>query len=401
MRIVFAHNRYLHRGGEDESREQEMLALKNRGHQIFEYVTDNRDVAKSSYLSTGARSVWNRREKLRVDAFLRKTEADVLKVDNYFPLLSTSIFEAAQSLGVATVLSVRNYRVICPASTLYRDGAPCTKCVGKKFALPAVRHRCYRGSALQSLAVALGNAYGHVGGIWSRVIDNFIAVSEHVRNELVRGGFPSERISVKPNFIRDTGVGDGSGGYALYVGRLTPEKGISTLLDAWEQIGTVLPLKIVGDGPLQADIQARIKTFPGIEYLGRKPLEEVCELLGRATALIFPSEWSEPFGRAVIEAFSKGTPVIAADTPVVRTLVSHSSNGWLYRVGSSGALVEAVRRMMSDPMRLVEMRACARETYLQNYTPELNYLQMMEIFHRAISRKKGQQRQELVVPSAP
>ncbi len=384
LHITFAHNRYLYRGGEDESREQEMAMLRAQGHTVSEYVVDNRDVPKGSYVSAGLRSVWNGVEHERMRKYLRSARPDILKVDNYFPLLSPAIFDAAKAEGVATVLSVRNYRLVCPAATLYRDGHVCTDCVGHRLATSAIRHRCYRDSSLQSAAVVLSNTWAHLRGTWQRSIDQYIAVSRFVKEQLIQGGFPAEKIAVKPNCIADTGMGDGSGHYALFVGRLTAEKGVRVLLEAWRQIGSAMPLKIIGDGPLEAEIRASLPQLPGVEYLGRRSIAEVCESLGRATALIFPSEWMEPFGRTIIEAYSKGTPVIAADTAPMRDMIEHEVTGLLYPTGSADALAGAVRALQADAQRLRAMRARARERYMRDYSVERNYAAMMEIFSRVL-----------------
>lgn len=389
LHITFAHNRYLFRGGEDESREQEMAMLRAQGHRVSEYVVDNRDLPKSNYLSAGFRSVWNRVEHDRMRDFLREMRPDILKVDNYFPLLSPAIFDAAKSEGVATLLSMRNYRVICPAATLYRDGATCTECVGQRFATPAIRHRCYRDSFLQSSAVVLSNAYAHLHGTWQHSIDQYIAVSQFVKDQLVQGGFPAEKISVKPNCIADTGVGDGAGRYALFAGRLTVEKGVRTLLNAWRQIGSTLPLRIIGEGPLETEVRASLDELPAVEYLGRRPIAEVCDLLGHATALIFPSEWMEPFGRTIIEAYSKGTPVIAADTLPMRDMVDHQETGLLYAAGRPEALTAAVRWLLSDAQQLSRMRIQARKRYLRDFSVERNYEAMTEIFDRILPSRPG------------
>lgn len=388
MRILFAHNRYLNRGGEDESREQEMAILRSHGQEVIEYVVDNREVKKRNLISTGLRSVWNAQQYQYVRNLIRDTQPDILKVDNHFPILSPSIFDAAKSMGVPTVLSVRNYRLVCPSANLFRAGEICTQCVGKRSAFPAIQHRCYRGSFLQSSSVVLSNAYAHLHGTWTNSIDQYIAVSEFVKKQLVLGGFSADKISVKPNFISDTGPGDGSGRYAIFVGRLTEEKGIRTVLAAWRKAGAALPLKIIGEGPLESVVQKAAGELASIEYLKWRPIDEVCEHLGRAMVLIFPSAWLEPFGRSIIEAYSKGTPVIAADTEPMRDMIENEQTGLFFKAGSSEELAERVLSLAAGPERLARMRTRARERYLRSYSAEQNYRRMMEIFGRALSAQK-------------
>jgi glycosyltransferase involved in cell wall biosynthesis len=389
MRILFLHNRYIYRGGEDESRAQEIAMLRARGEKVFDYVLDNAEIKSGNLITVGVRSVWNTKESDQVKEMIRSEKPDIVKVDNFFPLLSPSVFAAAKSMGVPTTLSVRNYRLICPSANLFRDGHVCTLCVGHKIALDAIKYRCYRQSYLQSTAVVASNAYAHARGVWTESIDRYIAVSSFVKQQLIAGGFPEEKILVKPNFISDTGVGDGSGGYALYVGRLTEEKGVRSFLNAWRDVPQSVSLKIIGDGPLEPVVRQASEDDPRIEYLGRKSLTDVCEYLGRAAMLIFPSEWYEPFGRTIVEAYSKGTPVIAASTPPMKAMIDDGVTGLFYKPGDSKDLALAVGNLMADPQRLSVMRNMARAKYLTDYTEEQNYRQLMDIFHQCILSHKS------------
>jgi glycosyltransferase involved in cell wall biosynthesis len=384
MRILFLHNRYIYRGGEDESRAQEIAMLRNRGEEVIDYVLDNAEIKSENLITVGVRSIWNTKEADRVKDLIRSTRPDLMKVDNFFPLFSPSIFDAAKAMGVPTALSVRNYRLICPSANLFRNGSICTTCVGDKVALAAIKHRCYRQSYLQSAAVVASNAYAHQRGTWTDSVDRYIAVSNFVKQQLVAGGFPDEKILVKPNFISDSGIGDGSGGYGLYVGRLTEEKGVRSLLKAWPDVPLSVSLKIIGDGPLEAEVRQASETDSRIEYLGRKSLQDVCEYLGKAAFLIFPSEWYEPFGRTIVEAYSKGTPVIAASTPPMKTMIDDGVTGLLYRPGDSKDLASTISILMAVPERLNSMRVQARAKYLAAYTEDQNYRQLMDIFHQCV-----------------
>jgi glycosyltransferase involved in cell wall biosynthesis len=384
MRILFLHNRYIYRGGEDESREQEISMLRSRGEEVIEYVLDNAEIRSENLITVGLQSIWNPKEFDNVKQLIRSKRPDIMKVDNFFPRLSPSIFRAAKEMGIPTALSVRNYRLVCPSANLFRDGHVCTTCVGSKVALAAIHHRCYRKSYLQSAAVVASNVYAHLRGVWGDSVDRFIAVSSFVKQQLVAGGFPEDRIIVKPNFISDTGVGDGSGGYGLYVGRLTDEKGVRSLLKAWKNVPQPVRLKLIGDGPLESIVREASEADSRIEYLGRKSLSEVCEYLGNAAFLIFPSEWYEPFGRTIVEAYSKGTPVIAAATPPMQAMVEDGATGLLYRPGDSEQLASVVNSLMSDQDRLRSLRIQARARYLALYTEEQNYQQLMAAFQQCI-----------------
>jgi glycosyltransferase involved in cell wall biosynthesis len=386
LRILFAHNRYLFRGGEDESRDQEISMLRSRGHEVIEYLVDNHNISNANIVSIGVRSIWNGDQFKKMKHLLREARADILKVDNYFPLLSPSIFDAAKSAGVPSILSVRNYRLICPSANLFREGRICKDCVSSKLAVSGIVHRCYRRSYLQSTSVALSTAYASARGTWSRSVDHYIAISETVKKLLVEGGFPVNKISVKPNTVSDTGAGDGAGNYAIFVGRLTEEKGIMTLLSAWRKLGSRIPLKIIGTGPLENVVEKAASEMPAIEFLRQKSLADVCDYVGKASMLIFSSEWLEPFGRAVVEAFSKGTPVVAADTEPMRDMIDHEHTGLLYKAGDSIDLAAKVASLLGHPEKLSYMRERARKRYLEAYSEESTYDRMIEIF-RGVSAK--------------
>jgi glycosyltransferase involved in cell wall biosynthesis len=161
---------------------------------------------------------------------------------------------------------------------------------------------------------------------------------------------------------------------------LSPEKGLTTLLAAWEQLGGKIPLKIVGDGPLAPQVVEATKRIPGVEWLGRRPLEEVYELMGEAAFLVFPSEWYETFGRVAIEAFAKGTPVVASAIGAIAELVAPGQTGLHFRLGDVRDLVERVEWALTHPEELAQMRQAARAEFEAKYTADENYRRMMEIY---------------------
>ena len=216
-------------------------------------------------------------------------------------------------------------------------------------------------------------------GTWSKAIDIFIAYSHFAHEKLIEGGLPREKIAFKTNFLYPVPkVGTGQGKYALFVGRLAPEKGTETLLKAWEQLGHKIPLKIVGDGPLAPHIAAN-KT-PGIEWLGKKPLSKVYELMGNASFLIISSEWYETFGRVGIEALATGTPLLVSNIGALSELVEPNCNGLLFNPGDSEDLAAKVNLLLTNPLKLIQMRQAARQTFEAKYTSSSNYQRLMEIY---------------------
>lgn len=387
MNILSVHNRYLYRG-EDESRELEDALLCSHGHNVFEYVADNHDIDGQMLVGVGVRSVWSCKTYSNIRNQIRGNGIDLVKIDNFFPQISPAVFYAASAEGVATVQALRNFRLMCPGATLFRGGEVCEDCLGKVVPWPGVLHGCYRKSRTLTMGPALMASVHRVAGTWKDRVTAYIALSLFSRDKFIEGGLPEEKIFVKPNFATDTGIGSGNGDYALFVGRLSVEKGIDVLLSAWKRVGSRLRLKIVGTGPLEGQVREAAAVNPRIEYLGQKSLAETYELMGSALALVFPSQWYETFGRTVAEAFAKGTPVIASNLGTMRTMIAHRQTGLHFHSGNADALVEEVEWMLAHSGEWREMRAAARQEYEKHYSPERNYEMLLRIYKWAHSTNK-------------
>lgn len=381
MRILTVHSRYQIRGGEDECREAEERLLREMNHSVEVYEENNERVAALGNVSMALRTVWSVEAYETVRRRLWSQPHDLVHVQNFFPLISPSVYYAAKAEAVPVVQTLHNYRLLCPNGLFFRDGHICEDCLGKPVPWPGVMHSCYRGSRAASTAVATMLSTHRAMGTWSNMVDVYIALTEFARQKFIEGGLPANKIVVKPNFVHpDLGIGEGRGGYALFVGRLSPEKGLDTLLAAWERLGGKVPLKIVGDGPLASWVVDTAKRLAHVEWLGRKPLEEVYDLMGEAMLLIFPSNWYETFGRVAVEAFAKGTPAIAANIGAIGELIEDGRTGLHFRPGDPDDLAAKVEWALAHPGELAQMRQQARAEFEVKYTAQENYRQLMEIY---------------------
>lgn len=336
MRVLSVHNRYQIRGGEDESREAEERLLQQMGHLVDTYEENNDRVAALGPIRTAVKTIWSVEAYDALRHRLQKQVYDLVHVQNFFPLISPSVHYAAKSEGVPVIQTLRNYRLLCPNGFFFRDDRVCEDCLGKFVPWPAVVHSCYRGSRAASVVLTTMLATHRLLPTWTEMVDQYITLSNFAREKFIQAGFPADKIAVKPNFVHpDPLIGEGRGGYALFVGRLSPEKGISTLLRAWQKLGKKVPLKIVGEGPLAPQVIEAVSLDRGVEWLGKKSLKEVYELIGNAAFLIFPTIGYETFGRVAIEAFAKGTPVIASQVGAIAELVDSNRNGLHFHPGDS------------------------------------------------------------------
>jgi glycosyltransferase involved in cell wall biosynthesis len=385
LKILTIHNKYKIRGGEDESREGEDHLLAKNGHEIKELIFDNSVITPSNQWRVGLGTPWNRSSYRLVQAEIRKWKPDLVDIHNFFPLASPSVHWAARSLGIPVVQTLHNYRLLCPGATFYRDGRICEDCLEWKLPIPSIIHGCYRGSKVKTAAVALMVGTHRIARTWQRKVSAFVAVSEFEKRKFVESGFPESRIFVKSNFVQDSGLPGDGGGDFLCVSRLTVEKGIRTLIRAMDLTVAQVRLMIVGTGPLESEVQAATDQNPRIQYLGILPQREVLRLMGAAKCVIFPSEWYETFGRVAIEAFSRGTPVIAAQLGAIAELVEDGRTGFHFQPGNAQDLARAIDLAHASTSQLISMRLEARREFELKYTSERNYEKMMAIYERAIA----------------
>lgn len=389
LRILMCHNRYRPpAGGEDLSASAEVALLREAGAEVETYEVSNEAIPDRPGVRYGVRTLWSTESYREVRRRLRAGRHRVLHVQNFFPLLSPAVFWAARQEGVAVVAALRNYRLACVNGLLYRDGRICEDCLGR-LPLPAVRHRCYRESLLASSAVA-GMIISHrVLRTWQRAVDVFVTPSQFARRKLAQAGLDASRVLVKPNFVHpDPGPRGGEGRFVVYAGRLSPEKGIRTLLDAWRALDGAVRLVVVGAGPLQSEIQRAARELPGIEFRGQAEPSEVLRLMGEAALVVVPSVWYETFGRVVAEAFAVGTPVVASNIGPLAEMVEPGRNGALVPPGDPGALAATVRELLADPDSLATMREGARRTYEAYYTAGRNLELLEAIYATAMERSR-------------
>jgi len=387
MKVLLCHTYYLQRGGEDCCFEEERDLLRAHGHEVVEYVRNNDELSDANPFAAAIGTLWNRRAAREIRELIARVQPAVVHCTNTFPLLSPAVCHAAHRAGAPVVQALHNYRWLCAGAYLMRDGAPCEDCLSRRIPWPAIRHRCYRGSAAASAVVAGMQVMHRTLGNWINKVDAFFTLTEFARQRFIAGGFPADRMHVKSNSVApDPGMGRGDGNYAAFVGRLSAEKGVSTLLEAWRSNPSLPPLVIAGDGPLAEQVRLASARDARIQWRGRLPLDEVHRLVGDARVLVMPSVWYETFGRTIAEAFAAGTPVIASRLGAMAELVDEDRTGWLFTPGNARDLAEKVRRVWSVPAPvLAAMRRAARGEYERRFTPAQNYARLLEIYGLAMT----------------
>jgi glycosyltransferase involved in cell wall biosynthesis len=385
VRVVVCHNFYQQPGGEDQVFADEAALLESQGHVVTRFTVHNDTVEGTGKLALLGKTIWNRAVARQIAATVRREHAEVVHFHNTFPLISPAAYYAARKAGAAVVQTLHNYRLLCPGAMFLRDGAVCESCLGRA-PVAALVHKCYRGSRAASAATATMLVAHRAAATYRRQVDAYIALTEFGRQKFIAGGLPAEKVVVKPNFVSpDPGPGAGRGGYALFVGRLAPGKGLETLLDAWTRHAPGMPLKILGDGPLAGLVrEASAAGAARIEWLGRRPLAEVYDAMGSAAVLVMPSVWYEGLPKTLIESFAKGTPVIASRLGALAECVTDGHTGYLFRPGDPADLAAQVRRAETDASA---MRLACRREFEARYTATRNLQMLLDVYRGAVDRR--------------
>lgn len=378
MNVLILHSRYGSGpvSGENAVVADELRLLREAGHRVE--LLDPRVEGPGGVVRAAGGVVWDPGRAAEVRRAIRRLRADLVHVHNLFPALSPAVIRAAAAEGVPVVMTLHNFRLLCLPATFLRDGHLCEDCLGR-LPWPGVVHGCYRGSRAPSAALAASLALHRRLGTFG-LVRRFAAVSGFVRGKHVEAGFDPRRISVKPNFAWPAPRREGPGRSFLYLGRLSPEKGVATLLRAWrEDLGRLL---VVGDGPEASPL--RRLAPPGVEFRPPVPPEEARRLVADARAVLVPSLWYEAFPRVVVEAYASGVPVVASRIGALPEVVEEGVTGLLAEPGDPASWTTALERLREDEVGL-RLGEGAHRAWAERYTPERNLKLLESVYREAMT----------------
>lgn len=385
-RVLIVHNRYRCLGGEDMVVEEETELLKRHGNEVSVIIRHNDELKSLTRWRAAGQTLWSSASAQRVTELIRAARPDLIHVHNTFPLVSPVIYWVAARHRIPVVQTLHNFRLLCAQAMFLREERTCEECLGR---LPwrGVIRGCYRDSRSQSAVLVAMLGLHRALGTYRHKVTRYIALNHFCRNKFIAGGLPADRVTVKPNFVdAPSSVRRLVSNRFLFVGRLSPEKGVKILAVAASRVpGAVF--EVVGEGPEAGELAGVVN----VERRGLLPLDAVMRSMAGAACLVMPSLWYENFPRTLVEAFAAGLPVIASRIGALAELVRDGETGLLFTPGDPDDLAAKVRWALANPEAVRAMGEAARREYETKYTPEVNYQQLMRIYEDAIRATRNAQ----------
>lgn len=332
------------------------------------------------HIDLAMKTFWNADIHRELRKTIREFSPDVIHFHNTFPILSPSGYYAAKKENIPVIQTLHNFRLSCLNGLFLRENNICEDCLGKPPWLGIVR-KCYRSNFAASSILAGMVIFHRMIRTWQTQIDRFIVLNQFSRKKFIEIGLPAEKLMVKPNFIHAKPTKKSANpNYALFIGRLSPEKGIEVLLNAWKKHRSGSNLLIAGSGPLESRVRQACLTDHTIQYIGQVPAMEIFPLHENAKFLIFPSICYENQPLVLLESLAAGTPIIASKQGGIPEIIQHEKTGLLFKPGNTDELAHLIDRVLSSKEESMIYSKNARDDFQKRFSPEINYEKLMMVY---------------------
>tara|TARA_R110002033_G_scaffold133508_1_gene173544 strand:- start:2480 stop:3610 length:1131 start_codon:yes stop_codon:yes gene_type:complete len=374
MKILQIHNKYRHYGGEDVVVDNEYKLLTNKGFEVSQLLFNNDKISplKLFHNKDAFQMTLN-----KIDEF----SPDVIHVHNIFYSASPSVLKAAKERNIPVVMTLHNYRLLCPGALFLRDSKVCTKCKNISIPYYGIKHKCFQDSYVKSTLLASFIGYNKVNNTWANTINKFIVLTPFIKKLIVDSSLKisAANVIVKPNStddLLDNNISKRENKY-LFIGRLSKEKGVEVLIEAFNKTPHI-QLDVIGDGVLFENLKSIANE--NIKFHGSQNKTFIREMLNQSKALVFPSIWYEGLPNTLIEAFSTGTPVLASNIDNINDIVVSGFNGELFSPNNSSDLIEKVLDFSNKETEQYGLNA--RELYEEKYTHQKNFENLKNIYSK-------------------
>lgn len=413
MKILAINKFFYPRGGAETVFLGELELLRSRGHEVIPFSMDHPQNLPTAYaryfvsnvelgetsgglrstIGAAGRILYSREAERKLDALLTDERPDVAHLHNIYHQLSPAILRALVRHNVPAVMTLHDYKLICPSYTLYANEAICERCRGGRF-YNAVLQGCVKGSRLRSTLCAT-EAYLHEAlGSYRKGVKLFIAPSRFLASKVVEFGIEPRRIVYLPNFVKPLAHPSSGpvGSYVLFAGRLERVKGVRTLIEAWSYIDTGgAELWIAGDGEDRLMLEALTRAYEAknVRFLGYMAPDALMPVIEGASFTVAPSEWYENAPLSVLEAAARGKAVITTKLGGLPELVDDGVTGVLVPPSDPQALGAAIAALLRDPARTARMGMAAQALVASSFGPDQHYSRLMDVYGGVIGETPG------------
>jgi glycosyltransferase involved in cell wall biosynthesis len=404
MKLIFANNYYYIRGGAERVFFDEMEILKAHGHEIapfsryfeknfsseysrfFPGPVEYEDVSLLKKLSASFKLIHSIESKKRISSLIGYFKPDIIHAHNIYGRLTSSIVDSAKIRDIPVVMTLHDYKLICPSYLMLFNRKVCERCIGHKFYC-CILTKCHKESLAASLVYTFETYFNYYFKKYEW-IKYLICPSKFSLKKHLEAGTPEEKLIYIPNFIKteDFEPDYEPGDYILFVGRLSKEKGVLTLLKAVK--GLDIELKIVGDGPIREEYEKYIRNerITNVTFEGYKSGEELKSLYKKSAFVIFPSEWFENAPMTILETSAYGKPIIGSNIGGIPEMIINEKTGLLFETGDYNELREKIKNLLTNPSLIVQMGKDARKRAEEEYNAELHYKRLMEVYGKAVGQ---------------
>lgn len=407
MKILQVNKFHYLRGGAEKYFLDMTAQLQSQGHEVAVFsmrhpknllspwekyfvsrISFNESKLRDKLLAPG-RIIYSLEAKWKFRKLIKAFRPDIIHIHNIYHQISPSILTVARQYKIPVVMHLHDYKLVCPNYQLFVEGQICYRCRKRRYC-QAIRHRCFNGSLLKSILVAVEMFLHHsVWKIYEKNVSLFIAPSQFMKDTVVSFGIPAAKVEVLYNFIDQPEIENETsqpGDYLLYYGRLSPEKGISVLLQALKSLPDRPPLKIVGSGPIAAALEAEVKSLgleKSVEFLGAKFGADLKQIILGARAVVIPSIWAENMPFVLLESLALGKVVIASQTGGLPELITPGQNGFLFENGNSNDLAQKISAL--NNYDLGSMASAARQAVV-DFTLNKHYKKLLAFYQQFVTK---------------
>jgi glycosyltransferase involved in cell wall biosynthesis len=352
----------------------------------FAPYVDFRNLTPAGRIKAALRVVWSRQAARHIAPVLDAFQPDIVHLSNIYHQLSPSILPPIHQRNIPMVQTLHDYKLICPNYLLYTQGSPCTRCRNGNY-FQAVRHRCLHGSLAWSLLAAVEMTLHKTWRVYERHVACFITPSAFLKHTAQAFGIPAQQLLhiPYPLYPEKHAASQGDGGYLAYVGRLSHEKGLPTLLQAMRQLPQA-QLLIIGEGTMRPALEYKAAEWKltNVQFAGYLTGQALNEALAQARFTVLPSEWYENYPFAILESLAAGKPVVASRIGGIPELIDEAQDGLLFSPGDADELAACLRRLWEDPEQTRLMGLHGRGKVLAKYSPENHYRQLYPLYERLV-----------------